>query len=274
MKDKVYRAFRYIFKGIPNTVINKNIVEIEKTDSLDGKRILITGGNRGIGFEIASKSIKHGAEVYIVGRSESKLIEAKRSLGERCHIFVYDMSSVNDIQNILEFIERETIDVLVNNAGISLHEKSSFDVTVEGFEEQFGINLKTPYFLSIGFAEVCIRNKREGSIINIVSERGLYCDDLPYGLTKSALISFTRGFARRVIKKGIRVNAIAPGVTATEMTGYREDENLFNEYICSNRTFLASEVAEVAVFLISDISSCISGDVIACNSGNHLRCDW
>lgn len=274
MKDRVYRAFRYIFKGIPNTLINKNIVEMEKTDSLEGKRILITGGNRGIGLEIARKCIKHGAEVYIVGRSESKLIEAEKRLGDKCHFFVYDMSSVVKTQNILEYIEREEINVLVNNAGISLHEKSSFDVTIEGFEEQFVINLKTPYFLSVGFAEACIRNSREGSIINVVSERGLYCDDLPYGLTKSALISFTKGFARRVIKHGIRVNAIAPGVTATEMTGYREDENLFNEYICGNRTFLASEIAEVAVFLISDLSGCISGDVIACNQGNHLRCDW
>ena len=108
-----------------------------------------------------------------------------------------------------------------------------------------------------------------GNVLNIISERGLYCDDLPYELTKCALIDFTKGLSQKVIKNEIRVNAIAPGVTATKMTGYKEDENLYNEYTCG-RGFLYLEIAQIAVFSISDYFDCISGEVLSCNQGNHL----
>lgn len=274
MKDKIYRAFRYIFKGIPNIEIKKNIVVTDKNRSLVGKRILITGANRGIGFEIAKKCVEFGGEVHILGRSEDKLIEAKNRIGRNCQCYVSDLSDEKCIPQIIEYCNEKEINVLVNNAGISLHEKNCFEVTKDGFESQFKVNLEVPYFLSIEFANTLIQKSSTGSIINLVSERGLYCDDIPYGLTKAALISFTKGFSRRVIDKGIRVNAVAPGVTATDMTGYNENDNLYNEYISGHRTFLPTEVAETVAFLISDMSECISGEIIACDQGNYMRCDW
>lgn len=274
MKDAIYRAIRWIFKGVPNHIVNKNIVLIEDANKLCGKTVLITGANRGIGFEIAKKVIQCGASVIIVGRNEDKIKAAADSLGNHCECFTYDLEDVDNISRFLDYIASQKVDVLINNAGISLHENNCFSVTPKMFEQQFRVNLEMPYFLSISFAELLIKEKRKGSIINIVSERGLYCDDRPYGMTKAALISFTKGLARRCVKHGIRVNAVAPGVTATDMTGYDENDNLYNEYVCGKRTFLGAEVAELVAFLISESADCISGEVIACNQGNHLRSDW
>lgn len=102
----------------------------------------------------------------------------------------------------------------------------------------------------------------------------MYGDDIPYGLIKAALNSLTAGLGRRLLKKGIYVNAIAPGVTASDMTGYSKNGNLYRQAACAKRVYLPEEVAEVAVFMLSDLSNCISSQVIPCNNGNHLRCDW
>ena len=81
----------------------------------------------------------------------------------------------------------------------------------------------------------------------------------------------TEGLSRRVYKEGIRVNAVAPGVTASDMTNINANENMYCNYNSSNRYFMPEEVAEVVCFLISDISKCISGEVINCDAGNHLN---
>ena len=95
-------------------------------------------------------------------------------------------------------------------------------------------------------------------------------DDIPYGLTKTASNSFIKGIAVKVINEGIRINGIAPGVTATDMTGFNRDGNLYNSWQNNGRIFLPEEVAEVAGFLLSDFSNCISGEIIACDQGNYI----
>lgn len=271
MKQKIERLFKYIVHGIPNTIIEKKLTYVTQDKCLLGKKILITGGNSGIGFEIAEKCIEFGAKVVIVGSNVETLEKSRLKLGDECDSIKCDLSILEELTGLVTCIKNNDFDILVNNAGVSFHEKSCFNVDYDGFQKQFDINLRAPYFLSIAFCEQLIAQKKGGNILNIVSERGLYCDDLPYGLTKCALIDFTKGLSRKVIKNNIRVNAIAPGVTATRMTGYNENNNLFNEYTCGNRLFLPSEIGQVAVYLISDYFDCISGEVIACNQGNHLR---
>ena len=99
----------------------------------------------------------------------------------------------------------------------------------------------------------------------------MYGDDIPYGLTKAAINSLTKGLSCKFAKKGIRVNAIAPGVTVSDMTGYADNNNLYRPSTIGGRVFLAEEVAEITVFILSDASKCISGEIIPCNQGNHLR---
>jgi NAD(P)-dependent dehydrogenase (short-subunit alcohol dehydrogenase family) len=164
---------------------------------------------------------------------------------------------------------------LVNNAGISLHEGNIMNVTQEQFDAQINTNLRGGYFLAQKFIEYFEKNNQSnGSILFVSSERGFYVDDLPYGLTKSAVNSLVQGLAYRVIKKGIRVNAIAPGVTTSDMTGFKSDENLYVSYNANERVYLPEEVAEVACFLLSDVSKCLSGQILVCNESKSVNAHW
>ena len=146
-------------------------------------------------------------------------------------------------------------------------------VTVEQFDSQINVNLRGSYFLAQQFL-IHTNPKIKRNILFITSERGEYVDDLPYGLTKVALNSLTKGIAYRFAKYGVRVNAVAPGVTASEMTGFSEDD-LYCSYNITKRVYLPAEIAEVAAFILSESSNCISGQIITCNEGksinSHLR---
>ena len=103
------------------------------------------------------------------------------------------------------------------------------------------------------------------------SERGSFCEEIPYGLSKATINSLVGALGKKYIHKGMHVNAIAPGVTASDMTGHKIDGNYFSESSPSSRIFHPSEMAEVACFLLSDASSCISGEVVHCDAGKHLN---
>lgn len=277
MLEKIKRVIKYILYGIPTEHILKcNVVVSQSTKKLLGKNILITGGGRGLGFYIAQKCILEGANVVIVGRNEDVLKTASKEL--KCRYIAFDLSNISNISKMLnEAINMldGRIDCLVNNAGISLHEKSMMEVTLETFDKQLDINLKAPYFLTQNFIKHCIdvQNKK-ASVVFVSSERGLYCDEIPYGLIKAAINSLTRGIARRHVRNGIRVNAIAPGITESDMTIADRTKNMACEYNCGGRFFLPEEVAETAAFILSDEANCINGEIIACDQGNYLRCDW
>lgn len=269
LKEALKRAGKYILWGIPVTHVDVTVARVDRGNCLEGKRILITGGGRGLGFSIAERCAAEGAEVIIAGRRKETLETASDSLGGRIQTCVLDVADIEDtVKKLVSlFSEIGRIDCLVNNAGISYHEKDILDVSVDGFEEQFRTNLEGSYFLAKEFIRL---NKTDCNIIFMSSERGMECDDIPYGLTKAALNSLTRGLARRFYQKRIRVNAIAPGVTASEMTGRKADENLYTDGLSSGRFFIPEEIAEIAVFLLSDASKCISGEIINCDAGNHL----
>lgn len=111
---------------------------------------------------------------------------------------------------------------------------------------------------------------KNGNVVVITSERSRRSDDIPYGLTKAASNSFIECFASKVISEGIRVNGVAPGVTASDMTGVDRNGNMYANWQPSNRFFLPEEVAEVVNFLLSDVSNCISGEIIACDQGRYI----
>ncbi len=165
------------------------------------------------------------------------------------------------------------IDRLVNNAGLSLHE-SFQTVTPEGIDLQVSTNLRGPFFLSQRVLAYMIENKNKGQVLFISSETSETADIRPYGLTKAALNSLVQGLAYLYIKEGIRVNAIAPRVTATEMTGFKAEESLSYSYNPDGRVYLPEEMAEVAAFILSDASACISGQIITCNNGKTINTRW
>ena len=276
LKESCKRAARYIIKGQPEVTVTVRTASVTGGSVLSGKHILITGGTRGLGFAMAKRCLEEGACVTITGRSREGLQKAAEELGhpERLVTIVHDVTDIaRDEAVIAEAAEKmKGLDTLVNNAGISIHGIDCLTCTEEQWDAQMNTNLKGVYFMTQAFLRRFLRQQTEGgNIIIMTSERGLYGDDVPYGLAKRALISYTEGLAVRMITKGIRVNAIAPGVTATDMTGYSAEGNLYRRWARGKRVLLAEEIAETAVFLISDASSSISGQVIACNEANHLK---
>ena len=274
MKLYLKRAVKYIIKDHKPTIVKSEIVEKAPSELFQGKTILVTGGGSGLGYYIAKKLSSEGAKVIITGRNEENLKNAVKELGNNIVYLKYDVKKVSKADDFIEKVYKlyGKIDCLINNAGISLHEGNIMNVSEEGFQEQFDTNLKGGYFLAQSYVKKFNEQKqKEGNIIFISSERGSQCDDIPYGLTKVALNSLIEGLSRRLYKQGIRVNGVAPGVTASNMTKVKKDGNLYSERNASGRFFVPEEVAEVVSFMVSDCSKCISGEIIHCNAGNHLN---
>lgn len=266
---RILRKIKLYFQ--PEYKLTADIHYLYPNQRLSGKKIIITGGGRGLGFAMAKKFQEEGATVLITGRNEETLKEASRKIG--CNYISFDVNNTNEIDNFFDRVESKIgiADVLVNNAGISLHENSIFDVDEIKFDSQFNTNLKGVYFLTKKFLQVYLQNnKRDGSVLFLSSERGQHVDDIPYGLIKASINSLTQGLAKMLIKKNIRINAIAPGITTTEMTG-KSNDNLYSANYSTGRYYLPEEVAEIACFLISDAAGCLSGQIIVCNNGKSIN---
>ena len=250
------RILNYIIKGIPVKNVTANITYSASHQLLLGKSIIVTGGGRGIGASMAKRFIDEGAEVLITGRNENILRDLSKKI--KCKYLTLDLQKTETFSQFILEAEKELgkLDILVNNAGISLHESSLFNVTEDTFDKQISTNLKGPFFLSQNFIKYLTEKNRKGNILFISSETGDTVDFRPYGFTN------------------IRVNAIAPGITASDMTGFNKDGNLYCNYTISKRVYLPEEMAEVATFLLSDISGCISGEIITCNNGNTINARW
>ena len=277
-KRVIRRIAKFILASQPQNLVKVDVAQINYGDILRGKNIVITGGGRGLGYYMAKKFVAEGAHVIISGRNEETLKKASNEL--QVSYIPYDVAdvaaSVAFLNKCAALLEGR-IDCLVSNAGISLHENHFSNVTVEGFDKQLNTNLRGNYFLCKAFLEMKIAEKADNAKLFLMSSKtGNQCYDIPYEMTKAAVNTMTRAFSRRVYQQGIRVNAIAPGVTLSDMTkDYAEasDGNLYRD-CASGRIFRPEEVAEVACFLLSDASRCISGEIIHTNAGNHLNPFW
>lgn len=268
------RMVRYVLKGVPEQHTTVQVLESAPGNRLEGKNILITGGGRGLGYYIARWCLRDGAKVLITGRKEDTLQNAVRELGSDCRYLVFDATNVDGIPEFLRQAEDKLggkIHCLVSNAGVSLHEGGFRNVTQEGWDLQMDTNLKGNFFLVKEYiAYLESKEDSRGNVVVITSERAKRPDDIPYGLTKAASNSFIQGIGCRVIEKGIRINGVAPGVTASDMTGFDREGDLYAEWQAGKRIFLPEEVAEVVGFLLSDLSACISGEIITCDQGRYI----
>lgn len=280
IKKLIRRIAKFIVFEQPKEKVTVHVAQINYGGILKGRNIVITGGGSGIGLAMAKKFASEGANVIVSGRNVEKLKKAVEEIGTNAQYAQFDVTDVSNDNTFLEKCKamfNGTIDCLVSNAGLSLHENVFTNVTIDGFDKQFNTNMRGNYFLCKAFLEMKLSEKAENaSLLVTTSETGDQAYDIPYGMTKAALNSMVKALSRRVYKSGIRVNAIAPGVTLSEMTSSyasAEDGNLYRD-CASGRTFLPEEVAEVACFLLSDASKCISGEIIHTNAGNHLNPFW
>lgn len=272
LKKYIKRGFEYILHGEPIKKIDVNITYSSPSKKLAGKKIIVTGGGRGLGFAMAKRFVEEGAHVIISGRNLELLKNSALEIGCDClQLDVLNIESFDDFFSDAASILGE-INCLVNNAGISNHEGNIRNVSYADFDTQINTNLRSGYFLSQKFIERFEQNNlNNGNILFISSERSLMADDLPYGITKTAINTLVRGLAWELINSGIRVNAIAPGVTISDMTGFKKDSNVALSSQMTGRVYLPEEVAEIASFLLSDVSNLLNGQIIVCNEGKSIN---
>ena len=242
---------------------------------LDGKTALVTGATRGIGRAIALKFASEGADIAFTYRSQEEaaltLTAEIEAMGVRVKAYRSDASSFEDAHNVVADA-KETfghIDILVNNAGITKDglmmrmDEASWDAVI-------GTNLKSAF----NFIHACtpiMARQRSGSIINMSSVVGVSgnAGQCNYSASKAGLTGLSKSIAKEMGPRGIRSNCIAPGFIATDMTGALP-ENLRQEWekqIPLRRAGQPEDVAKVALFLASDLSSYVTGQVINCCGG-------
>ena len=274
-KTKLKHAVSFLLHGAPKKTF-VNISLLQPNQQLLGKKIVVTGGGRGLGYAMAKKFLAEGAEVLIAGRNEKTLQNSAHKLG--CSYLVLDVQQTDSFPLFIEEANRLLggLDALVNNAGISLHEDGFLAVSPDEFDAQFNTNLKGAFFLTQCFVKFCQQQKREGikNVLFVSSETSTTVDERPYGLTKAAMNSLVQGLAYRYVNAGFRINAVAPGVTVSDMVGIRTDGDLTCDYNVTGRFYLPEEVAEVASFLLSDVSNCLNGQILVCNEGKTINARW
>ena len=274
LKQYLKRGFKFILHGVPVKNVTASITYLQPSGRLSDKKIIVTGGGKGLGAAMAAKFVAEGASVLISGRNEKTLKETVGKIG--CKYLTLDVQDTSALDKFISDADRILggADCLVNNAGISLHESTFFDVTPETFDAQIATNLRGGFFLTQCFTKLLLKEKRKGNVLFVSSETGETVDIRPYGFTKAAVNSMVQGLACLFVKDGIRINAVAPGITASDMTGFKVDGNLYLAGNATERVYLPEEVAETACFLLSDASGCISGQVIVCNNGKTINPRW
>lgn len=275
-KKTLKKMLREFFRKWLGITVTADIHYMEPSGKLKGKRIIVTGGGRGLGYAMAKKFKEEGAQVLIAGRDVKTLRESAERIG--CKFLQLDVQDTGTFASFMDEADKMLggVNCLVNNAGISLHEKGFLAVSPAQFDLQFNTNLKGGFFLAQAFIRKCKVNGLEGikNILFTSSETGMTVDERPYGLTKAALNSLLQGLAYRYVNEGYRVNAIAPGVTISDMVGKRDDGDLTYAGNITGRYYLPEEVAEIACFLLSDISNCLNGQILVCNEGKTINARW
>ncbi len=251
--------------------VNVNIGYLSEGRLLEGKNIFILGASGGIGQSIARACIGQEASVVLAGRNIENLENLSNELGCKARHIKADLTNVSSFAKIIEQADSffGNLDCVVMAAGISLHEPQMEKVDEKSWDIQFDTNIKGPYFFIQQWVNY-YREKRinNGRIVFLASDTSGMGSSIPYGLTKSAVSSLTFGLAKKLITEGIRVNAIAPGTTLTDMTDDFTRGYVGRHTTQGKRVFFPEEIAQVCVFLLSDMSACISGNIIGCTESN------
>jgi NAD(P)-dependent dehydrogenase (short-subunit alcohol dehydrogenase family) len=255
-----------------------NIISVNRGQILKNKNILITGGSSGIGLEIAKRCIDEGATVVITGRNEEKLTRAYSEIkNNRLKTLVWDISKIAIIEDQIKKTEEllnGNIDVLINNAGI-IDGVNFPNITEEIWDKVYAINSKGLFFLTQSLAKEWMNKNRnqQKKIINISSQGAFIGATYPYRMTKWDIVGLTQGLGLKLAQFGIIVNGIAPGIIATKMQPklLKQNENLFCSLNPLQRFALPEEIAELAIFLLSDASNFIVGQTIVCDGGFSLK---
>jgi len=243
---------------------------------LQNKTAVITGSNRGIGKAVLETFAENGADIFACARKESdEFSNVTERLSEKTGVSItpvyFDLAESERVKSGIKSIlsSKKQIDILVNNAGVA--SGSFFQMTsLKDLKQVFEINFFSQILFTQGISRYMTRFKT-GSIINIASTAGLIGDAgmTSYGSSKAALMFATKTMATELGEMNIRVNAIAPSITKTDMFDQMEEKarsKLINASALK-RPAEAVEVANVALFLASDLSSYVTGQVLRVDGG-------
>ena len=236
---------------------------------LTGKTAIVTGGTRGIGFAIVKKYLENGANVAVAGSRKESVDKALAQLSEyegRVMGIWPDLCSPEEAAAAFASVKEEfgSLDILANNAGLSSR-TSLYDYTVEEFSKVMDLNVKAVFVCSQAAARI-MKEQGGGVIINTSSMVSVYGQPsgCAYPTSKFAVNGLTKSLARELAKDHIRVNAVAPGVTKTEMVAAlpKEMVDRISAGIPLGRVGEPLDIANAYLYLASDLASYVTGDIL------------
>jgi len=248
------------------------------TKLLEGKTAIITGAARGIGKAIAIAYAKQGANVAFTDLNYDDVAKATESelnaLGVKAKAYASNAADYTDTERVVGEILGDfgTVDILVNNAGIT-KDTLLMKMSEEQWDAVINVNLKSVFNFTKAVQGTMLK-QRSGSIINMSSVVGVSGNggQSNYSASKAGILGFTKSFAKEVGSRNIRCNAIAPGFIITEMTGQLSDEvrKAWESTIPLKRGGTPEDVAQVCVFLASDMSAYVTGQTLCVCGGMNM----
>jgi len=246
---------------------------------LAGKIVIVTGAARGIGEAIAIRMAEQGAHIafsFLSSEEKAKILEQKlNSLGVKAKGYKSNAGSYEDCEKFVNEVIQEhgTVDVCINNAGIS-KDSLLMRLNPAQWDEVMETNLKSVFNMTKQVIKPMMK-ARKGSIINMSSIIGIRgnAGQSSYAASKAGIIGFTKSIAHELGSRNIRCNAIAPGFVETDMTHYLKDEEGSKSFLAKiplNRFGTSAEIADTALFLASDMSSYVTGQVISVCGGLNI----
>lgn len=239
---------------------------------LQGKAAIVTGGTRGIGFSVVKKFLEHGAKVALLGSRQETVDKALGQIKEEdanAEVVGYwpDLMNAEEVDDVFRKVKElyGSLDILVNNAGVSARD-SFYDYKPEEFKKVIDLNLNS-VFLCAQTAAKIMKEQGGGVILNTSSMVSLYGQPagVGYPASKFAVNGLTKSLARELGKDQIRVNAVAPGVTRTDMVAALPEEMVqrLTATIPLGRVGEPEDVANAFVFLASDMASYVTGEILS-----------
>ncbi len=246
---------------------------------LEGKIVIVTGAARGIGEAVAIRMAEQGAHIafsFLSSEEKAKILEKKlQSFGVKAKGYKSNAGSYEESEKFVNEVleEHGTVDVCINNAGIS-KDSLLLRLNPAQWDEVMEVNLKSVFNMTKQVIRPMMKAKK-GSIINMSSIIGIRgnAGQSSYAASKAGIIGFTKSVAHELGSRNIRCNAIAPGFVETDMTHYLKDEEGAKSFLAKiplNRFASANEIADTALFLASDMSSYITGQVISVCGGLNI----